>query len=73
MEEEVQVKNLVQDDLNMINYVMRDKEKIIYEPNLKPVSFMITQFHIIFVYEHNFTVLSSISHEIVYSKNFESF
>ena len=33
---------------------------------------MITQFHIIFVYPNNLTVLSSITQEIVYSRNFES-
>jgi hypothetical protein len=33
---------------------------------------MITQFHIIFVYPTNLTVLSSITQEIVYSRNFDA-
>ena len=33
---------------------------------------MITQFHIIFVYPTNLTVLSSITEEIVYSSNFDT-
>lgn len=33
---------------------------------------MITQFHIIFVYQTNLTVLSTISQEIVYSRNFDT-
>jgi hypothetical protein len=33
---------------------------------------MITQFHIIFVYPTNLTVLSNITQEIVYSRNFDS-
>jgi len=32
---------------------------------------MMTQFHIIFVYQTNITVLSSITQEIVYSRNFD--
>lgn len=35
------------------------------------MTFIITQFHIIFVYPKNFTVLSSITQEIVYSRNFD--
>lgn len=56
----------------MISYVKREKDKIEYDPKLRPVSFMMTQFHIIFVYPNNFTVLSSITQEIVHSRNFES-
>lgn len=51
----------------------RDKESIISDPEQKPVSFMITQFHIIFVYQTNLTVLSTISQEIVYSRTFDAF
>ena len=66
------VKTLAQEELNMVSYIKRDKEKLEFEnPHLKPVSFIITQFHIIFVYHQNLTVLSSITMEIVYSKNFE--
>lgn len=34
---------------------------------------MMTQFHIIFVYSNNLTVLSNITQEIVYSRSFDSF
>ena len=62
-----------QDDLKVISYVRRDKEKLEIDPSQKPVSFMITQFHIIFVYQTNITVLSNISQEIVYSRVFDAF
>jgi len=52
--------------------VRREKDKPEFDPKPKPVSFMITQFHIIFVYPGNLTVLSNISQEIVYSRNFDS-
>lgn len=55
----------------MINYVKREKEKLEHDPKQRPVSFMITQFHIIFVYPTNLTVLSNITQEIVYSRNFD--
>lgn len=67
------IKNLSQDDLKVISYVRRDKEKLEIDPSQKPVSFMITQFHIIFVYQTNITVLSNISQEIVYSRVFDAF
>lgn len=56
----------------MISYVKREKDKPEFDPKLRPVSFMITQFHIIFVYPTNLTVLSSITQEIVYSRNFDT-
>lgn len=39
-------------------------------PKEKPVSFIITQFHIIFVYKDNFTILSTINQQIMYSITF---
>jgi len=65
-------KSLTQEELKVISYVKREKEKQDYNPQLHPISFMITQFYIIFVYPTNLTVLSSITQEIVYSRNFES-
>ena len=70
-DEEHLVKNLTQQELNVIDYVRREGDKPEYDPGLRPVSFMMTQFHIIFVYPNNFTVLSSITQEIVYSRNFD--
>jgi hypothetical protein len=55
----------------MINYCIRKDDKVEYEPPVFPVSFMMSQFHIIFVYPKNFTVLSSITHEVIYSRNFD--
>lgn len=70
-EDTVFVKSLTKDDLNMINYCIRKDDKVEYEPPVFPVSFMMSQFHIIFVYPKNFTVLSSITHEVIYSRNFD--
>jgi hypothetical protein len=52
---------MAQDDLNVISYVDSSQEKPLSDPKEKPISFIITQFHIIFVYPRNFTVLSSIT------------
>ena len=65
------IKNIKQEELNVIDYVKREKDKPEFDPKLRPVSFMITQYHIIFVYPSNITVLSSITQEIVYSRNFD--
>ena len=35
------------------------------------MTFLLSQYHIIFVYPNNITIISSISEEIVYSKNFD--
>lgn len=66
------VKSLTQEELRVISYVKREKDRPEFDPKLQPVSFMITQFHIIFVYPTNLTVLSSITQEIVYSRNFDA-
>ena len=63
---------MTQEELNKINYVKREIDKPDSGNGLKPVTFLLTQFHIIFVYPTNITILSNISQEIVYSKNFES-
>ena len=65
------IKNIKQEELNVIDYVKREKDKPEFDPKLRPVQFMITQYHIIFVYPTNLTVLSSITQEIVYSRNFD--
>mmetsp|Transcript_34578 Transcript_34578/g.52880 ORF Transcript_34578/g.52880 Transcript_34578/m.52880 type:complete len:169 (+) Transcript_34578:225-731(+) len=67
-EEEV-VKCLTQDELQKIAYVKREKEKP--EEAERPVTYLLSQFHIIFVYTSNLTVLSSITEEVVYSFNFD--
>lgn len=53
-----------------MNYVKREKDVPIDDPAKKPIGFFMTQFHIVFVYPTNFTVLSSITEEIVYSMMF---
>lgn len=54
----------------MIKYLKKEGDNII--ENELPVTFGLTQFHIIFMYAKNITVLSKISNEIVYFKNFEA-
>lgn len=42
-DEEIKViKNLTQDELNMLNYVKREKDVQEHDPKLRPVSFMMT-------------------------------
>jgi hypothetical protein len=60
---------LKQMNIKQQNYLKREKDQPI-EDEL-PVSFAITLFHIIFMYPTNITVVSKISREIVYAKNFE--
>jgi hypothetical protein len=72
-EEEIVFKNLKQEDLRVISYVKNDRDKVIFDPNLRPLQSIITQFHIIFIYETNITVLSSITQEIIFSRGFETF
>jgi len=57
--------------LNVISYVKGEKDKQEPDPRLQPVSSMITQFHIIFVYPTSLTVLSSITREIVHFRNLD--
>jgi hypothetical protein len=56
--------------LTMINYVKKDSDTLV--ENALPQSFALTQFHILFMYPRNITVLSKISNEIVFSKNFDN-
>ena len=51
-EEERVIKNLGQDDLTVMNYVIKEhpERPAVVNPLQKPVSFVITQFHIIFIY-----------------------
>jgi len=41
-EEEKTVKNLNQEDLNVVSYCKRENEKVEFDPNLRPVSTMMT-------------------------------
>lgn len=66
------LKNLAQNELNVIEYIIRDSEKPpVINPEQKPISWIITHFHIIFIYPRNFTILSSITQEIIYHHNFD--
>jgi len=55
--------------IKKVNYLKREKDQPI-EDEL-PASFAITLFHIVFMYPANITVVSKISREIVYAKNFD--
>ena len=57
-------------NLTMIKYIKKESDSPV--ENALPLSFALTQFHIIFMYSRNITVLSKISNEIVFSKNFEN-
>jgi hypothetical protein len=57
-------------NLTMIRYLKKDYDTVV--ENTLPSSFALTQFHIIFMYPKNITILSKISNEIVYSRNFEN-
>lgn len=58
--------------MKVISYVYREKPDMtsVVNPSHKPVSFVITQFHIIFVYKENFTILSCITQEVIHAKTF---
>ena len=56
--------------LTMSKYLKKESDSPV--ENTLPNAFAITQFHIVFMYPKNLTILSKISNEIVYSKNFES-
>jgi hypothetical protein len=56
--------------IKKVNYLKREKDQP--EENELPASFALTLFHIVFMYPTNITVVSKISREIVYAKNFES-
>ncbi len=55
--------------LTMIKYLKKENDSPV--ENTLPNSFAITQFHIIFMYPKNITILSKISNEIVFSRNFD--
>ncbi len=54
----------------MIKYLKKDSDLVV--ENALPLSFALTQFHILFMYPKNVTVLSKISNEIVFSRNFDN-
>ena len=54
----------------MINYLKKEGDSP--EENELPLAFTLTQFHIVFIYPKNITILSNISNEIVYYQNFEN-
>ena len=56
--------------LTMIKYLKKESDSPV--ENTLPYSFALTQFHIVFMYPRNVTILSKISNEIVFSKNFET-
>ena len=58
---------LKQAGLQRMNYVMKEGETP--KENILPSSFAMTQFHIVFLYPTNMTVVSMISQQIVYSFN----
>lgn len=64
------MRNVTQEELQVINYVKQEdsKQKAVFD--VRPVSFISSQYHIIFVYPRNLTVLSNITQEVVHSKNF---
>ena len=67
------MRDLTQSDLQVINFVRKDQSNtIIQDPKLIPLSFMISQYHIMFVYKNNLTVVSSISKEAIYSVDLET-
>ena len=55
--------------LETANYLRKEGDSLI--ENVLPNSFAITQFHIVYMYSKNITVLSKISREIVFSTRFE--
>lgn len=58
--------------LTMIKYLKKESDGQATE-NTLPESFAITQFHIVFMYTKNITILSKISNEIVFSRNFDNY
>jgi len=56
-------------NLNSVKYLKKDGDTPV--ENELPICFSITAFHIIYVYPKNITVLSKISSEIVFYKNFD--
>jgi len=55
-----------------MHYGMQRKDEFEINPQHLPVSVAMTQFHIIFMYEHNVTVLSNTSKKVVFSENFDA-
>mmetsp|Transcript_34545 Transcript_34545/g.25650 ORF Transcript_34545/g.25650 Transcript_34545/m.25650 type:complete len:113 (+) Transcript_34545:256-594(+) len=56
-------------NLQMINYLKKEGDNIV--DHEMPLSFALTPFHIVFMYPKNLTVLSKITNEIVYNKNYD--
>lgn len=61
---------LKQRDIKNVSYLKRERDQPV-EDEL-PASFAVTLFHVVFMYSTNITVVSKISREIVYAKNFDS-
>lgn len=59
-----------QKHIKNVNYLKRERDQPV-EDEL-PASFAVTLFHIIFMYSTNITVVSKISKEIVYAKNYDA-
>jgi hypothetical protein len=55
--------------LEQANYLRKEGDTLV--ENVVPLSFAITQFHIVYMYPKNVTVLSKISRQIVYSSRLE--
>jgi len=60
---------LKQRDIKNVSYLKRERDQPV-EDEL-PASFAVTLFHVVFMYSTNITVVSKISREIVYAKNFD--
>lgn len=56
--------------IELISYLKKESDSPV--ENELPLSFALTQFHIIFMYPKNITVLSKISNEIVFFRNFDT-
>jgi putative heme iron utilization protein len=51
--------------LEVTNYLKKENDTVV--ENVLPHAFAVTQFHIVYMFPKNITVLSKISREIVYS------
>mmetsp|Transcript_7263 Transcript_7263/g.6394 ORF Transcript_7263/g.6394 Transcript_7263/m.6394 type:complete len:137 (+) Transcript_7263:1008-1418(+) len=56
-------------NLQMISYLKKEGDNVV--DNDLPYSFALTPYHIIFMYPKNLTILSKITNEIVYNKNYD--
>ncbi len=59
-----------QKNVQMLNFMKKEKDVVI--TNEMPLSFAMTEFHIVFVYYTNYTVVSKISEEVIHYKSFDS-